>query len=514
MRSALRLASACLLALGLCACGGGGGSTTPTSPGDPGVLQDNTAYAYTANASLGSAAEAVVSTDRSIALAGSTLSYTATVGHLNAGTAPLQASMFYVAYKGPAAAAGAPPRPLIFFYNGGPGSASVWLHLGSYGPRRVVTNDPGTNVPLPYSMVDNQETLLAVADLVFVDAVGTGYSEAIAPASNQGFWNVDADAAIFRDFVIRYLAKFPNPNAPVVLVGESYGGLRTPIVAQELLAAGVPLQGIVLQSAILNYNSNCDVLNPGQVSCGGYIPSYGATANWFQLAPGLAGALVPAVQTLVDYVDTVYEPAAQLYIGESQPLGSMLDSQLASFTGLTSSNWLNSPLLGPTQFRSLLKPQQLLGRYDARVIAPVGSALASEGDPSSTASTPAFTNAIAAYLTELKYQPAVAYEMSNDAAINAWGWQHDGNALPDVIPDLATALTLKPSLKVMAVLGYHDLATPFHQTELDLERLGSAPAGLQVKRYVGGHMTYLDDSVRPTLATDIRTFLDGLGSAP
>nr|WP_077033942.1 hypothetical protein [Pelomonas sp. KK5] len=511
-----RLLAALLTVLLVAACGGGGGgnNTTPTPPDTSGVLQDNTAYSTAATAALASAIEQAVDTDHTIQLASGPLTYKATVGHLTAGTAPLQASMFYVAYSVASSAANAPPRPLIFFYNGGPGSASVWLHLGSWGPRRLVTNDPGVNVPLPYSLVDNQETLLAVADLVFVDAVGTGFSQAIAPATNASFWSVDADAAIFRDFIGRYLAKYPRPaNTALVLYGESYGGLRTPIVAQELLAAGMALQGIVLQSPILNYNSNCGVLDPGQLSCGSFIPSYAATAAWFQLSQPLVLDLNSGLPTFADlvagFVDSVYEPAAQLYITLHQPLGGSLNSQLAAFTGLTSANWLSSPLLPPDPFRSLLKPQQLLGRYDARMSAAVGSALAADGDPSSTATNPAFKNAIAAVLSDLKYQATVPYAMSNDAAIARWGWQHDGKALPDAIPDLALAMTLKPGLKTLALLGLHDLATPYHLTESDLGRLGTAPA-VQVKRYVGGHMTYLDDKSRPVMRTDLGSFLAGL----
>jgi len=327
-----------ILALCLAACGGGGGgSGAPATPDDPTILRDTTAYATAATASLPPATEQAVDTDHTLALAGGTaLNYRASIGHLTAGSAPQQASMFYVAYTVTTTASGAAPRPLVFFYNGGPGSASVWLHPGSWAPRRLVTND----------------------------------------------------------------------------------------------------------------------------------------------------------------------------LSAKQPLGTAIDRQLADFTGLTATDWLAAPLLGPDPFRSLLKPQQLLGRYDARVTASVGSALAREGDPSSTAINPAFQNAIAARLTELKYQPSAACALSNDAAIKQWTWQHDGNALPEASPDLALALTLKPSLRVMAVLGMHELATPFRQTELDLERLGPGmPAGLQVKRYVGGHMSYLDDTVRPALAADLTTML-------
>lgn len=508
----LALAAGVLLA----ACGGGGGGGgdgTTQPPTDPTVLVDSTVYSGGANASLASAEERAVSTQQRINLPGGALDYTATVGHLNAGQTAngtgARASMFYVAYT----MANAPAnRPVVFFYNGGPGSASIWLHLGSFGPMRIVTNNPNTDIPLPYSLVENRETLLAQADLVFVDAIGTGYSQAIAPNTNGTFWGVDQDAAIFRDFVQRYRDKSQRPNAPIVLFGESYGGLRTPILAQSLLVAGAPLQAVVLQSAILNYNSNCGVLPPGRLSCGAYIPSYGATAAWFQRARPQPAAteLAPFVQSVINYVDTQYEPAIQRFLTQSVALAPTMNQQLADFSGVTAALWQGNPLLGPDRYRRELLPGKLIGRYDSRVNADLGTPLASEGDPSNTVVTAPFRNAIAAYLEQLKYRPAVAYRMFNDQTIESWDWRHDGRDLPDAIPDLALALQLRPSLKVFVVGGYHDLATPFRLTETDLARLGTAPPGLQLKRYVGGHMTYLDDQVRPGLAADVTTMLRSL----
>ncbi|MDN3922477.1 S10 family serine carboxypeptidase-like protein [Roseateles violae] len=518
-RPRARLAGACLaLLLGLlAACGGGGGGSgsAPEPPAvDPALVVDPTVYASGASDSLPSASEAAAQTEQRLTLAsGATLDYTASVGHLNAGT-PAGASMFYIAYT----AKGAPAtRPIVFFYNGGPGSASVWLHLGSWGPKRLVTNMPSTTLPQA-TLVDNPLSLLGEADLVFVDAVGTGYSQAIAPNNNRSFWGVDQDAAIFRDFVLRYTAKTQRGSAPLLLYGESYGGLRTPILAQALLAAGAPLKGLVLQSAILDYNSNCAVLEPGRLSCGSFVPSYGATAAWFQRArpqpANLDAALPGFVQGIVDYVGASYEPAAQLYLSSHLPLSMAMSQQLADYSGLAASDWQTAPLLGPEQYRRLLLPQQLLGRYDSRIAAALGTPLASEGDPSNTVLTAAFRGAIGDYLRQLKYQAAVPYLMFNEASINLWDWRHDGHPLPDAIPDLALALTLKPDLKVFVIGGYHDLATPFRQTELDLARLGSAPAGLQLRRYVGGHMTYLDEQVRPALAADLTVLLRGLAATP
>ncbi|MDM4767859.1 peptidase S10 [Pelomonas sp. SE-A7] len=510
----LRGLAATALILLLHACGGGGGGSggtstpAPTAPVDPAVLVDPVAYAMGATDSLPTATESAAITHHQLSLSTGNLVYTATVGHLNAGEPNVRASMFYVAYTLDNAPAN---RPLVIFYNGGPGSASMWLHMGSYGPQRVVTNNPTTNIPLPYQVVDNAQTLLAVADLVFVDAIGTGYSQAVAPNNNRSFWGVDADASIFRDFVLRYVRKNQREAAPLVLFGESYGGLRTPILASALLSAGARLKAVVLHSAILNYNSNCGVLTPGRLSCGHYVPSYAATAAWYQRSRPVPTSLAPFAQGVIDYMAGTAEPAIDQYLRNALPLSSAVNQQLADYTGLAAAEWQATPLMRPERYRQILSPQTLLGRYDTRVSAAVGSALASEGDPSSTVLNTAFPTALADQLRQrLKYQAAVGYTSFNSTVINLWDWRHDGQELPDSLPDLSLALMLEPALKILVIGGYHDVATPFWLTELDLARLPQRPPGLQLKRYVGGHMTYLDDAVRPQMAGDLQVLLSSL----
>lgn len=247
-------------------CGGGSGSAPPPTPPPPPTFTDPTLYSTDANASLASATEVSSVTRHQLVQGTTTLDYTATAGHLIAsnlvGGAP-EASFFYVAYTldghDPAT------RPETFFYNGGPGSATVWLHLGSFGPKRLVTGDPATTAPTPFPLVDNVETLLDVSDLVFVDAVGSGLSEAIAPNRNQTFWGVDTDAAVFRDFVLRYVAVNNRAASPKFLFGESYGTTRSAVLAHLLESAGVHVNGVILQSSILNYNANCSVVAPAVI---------------------------------------------------------------------------------------------------------------------------------------------------------------------------------------------------------------------------------------------------------
>ncbi len=500
------------LAATLAACGGGGGSdSTPvTSPiaSGPGFT-DNTAYSSAPGASLPSALEGAAVTSHVLTLAGRSVAYTATAGHLSTGEAASgapKASMFYVAYT--ADGASAATRPLVFFYNGGPGSATVWLHLGSFGPRRIVTNDPSTSVPSPFQLVDNLDSLIDTADLVFVDAVGAGFSEAIAPATNQSFWSVDADASVMRDFITRYVAANQRADSPTFLYGESYGATRSAVLANLMVTNGMRLDGIVLNSSVLDYNSNCGLFDPGQVSCAGYLPSYGMAGAWFGLLTPQPTNTDVLAQQLRDFTDTQYTPAVAAFLGAGTAPGATLLEALVARTGAPRGLWSAKPNLDPTSYRSLTLPGQLMGRYDARVAAASTSALAAGGDPSSSVISAPFTSAQRAHLAnELRYANASTYTMLS-GAINSWDFAHDGRSLPDTIPDLATALAQRPALRVLSLNGYHDLATPFRQTELDLARMGSTP-GVQIKVYPGGHMTYLDDGSRPLLKADLVRFITG-----
>lgn len=513
-------ASVCVLVAAMLAagCGGGGDGGSSVAPGSTGPivsgpsLNDPTAYSAEPAASLdSSAAEAAAITSHTLSIGGRTLAYTASAGHLtarDAGGAAL-ASMFYVAYTLDAASASsAPSRPLIFFYNGGPGSASIWLHLGSFGPRRLVTNDPSTTPPQPFLLVDNAESLLHVADLVFVDAVGTGYSQAIRPATNRSFWGVDADAEVMRRFIARYVEANQREASPLFLFGESYGTTRSAVLAEQMVAAGMRLDGVVLLSSVLDYNSNCALFAGAGVSCAGFLPTYGLTGAWFGLlaAPLAAGDVHgdAYAQSMRAFADATYAPAVSAFL-QGQPAG--IDSgTLAGLTGAPSALWTQSFNLPPDAYRSQTLAGQLMGRYDARIAVPATSPLAAGGDPSSSVIGGPYAAAQRAYFAgELKYAAASGYTMLANA-LGLWDFAHDGRTLPDTIPDLAAALAQRPGLQLLSLNGYHDMATPFHQTELDLQRLGSVP-GLAVAVYPGGHMTYLDDASRPRMKADIVAFI-------
>ncbi len=488
---------ATLVVLGLGACGGGGepAAAGPPPPG-PGEneLVDPQAYSTAGSASLTGAEEAHAVTKHSLVLAGTTLAYTARAGHLIArdpASGDAEASFFHVSYL----LDGADPatRPVTFFYNGGPGSASVWLHLGSFGPRRLATGVPATTGAVPAPLVDNAESLLDVTDLVFVDAVGTGYSEAIAPRRNSDFWGVDADAAVFRDFVVRWLAAQGRGVSPRFLYGESYGGPRTAVLARRLQEAGVLLDGLVLQSPALDYNSNCGVVGIG--NCAPVLPTYGAIGAWHGVATAATTPLSDWLGSLRSFADARLAPAIDAW-SAGAGFAADLPLLLQGDTGIAAASWQSNPNLGPGSFQQTLLPGFVTGRYDGRMKAADGTPLAAEGDPSSTFITPSFQQGIGQLLPEvLRYRSASTYVLLSNA-IGSWDFSHAGRALPDTVPDLAAALAQNPALRVLAVNGFHDLATPFHVTEQDLARLG-AGARVSVLNVEGGHMSYLDDRTRP-----------------
>jgi carboxypeptidase C (cathepsin A) len=494
----------------LVACGGGGGGSDPSTlpPLGPGesAYDDPQAYSTLGSASLAGAVEAAAVTQHSLTLGGSAIAYTARAGHLIArdpASGAAEASVFYVAYT--ADNADAATRPVTFFYNGGPGSASVWLHLGSFGPQRLVTGVPATTAKAPFPLVDNAESLLDTSDLVFIDAVGTGLSQAIAPYTNASFWGVDADAALFRDFVVRWLAAQQRGVSPKYLYGESYGGPRSAVLARLLQASGVMLAGVVLQSPVLDYNSNCGASGSG--SCQANLPTYAAAGAWYGLSTPLPTDIDAWMLTLRSYAATTYAPAVAAFL-QGTPPPSALPLQLANYTGIGAALWTQQFNLRPDSFQVDLLSGALTGRYDARMSAAVGSALAADGDPSSTFIAPSFAAAIGPYLAKtLRYVNASTYVLTSKA-IEQWNFGHGGQALPDTVPDLAAALAQNPALRVLAIGGYHDLATPFRVTELDLARLGALP-NVQQRNYPGGHMSYLTDATRVRQKADLVAFYAG-----
>jgi carboxypeptidase C (cathepsin A) len=504
--------AAVLGALLLAACGGGGGGGGGATP-PPGGWLDATVYSTAANAQVGTPNELSATSHGTTTLGGTAVPWTATAGHLTAVDVPTgnpEASFFYVSYTGDGQPAAT--RPVTFFFNGGPGSASAWLHLGSFAPKRIATGVPDNTFPRAMPYVDNAESLIDTSDLVFVDAVGTGLSEAIAPFTNQSFWGVDLDAAVMRDFILRWRAANHREASPLYVFGESYGTVRGPVVVKYLETAGVPVAGLVLQSSILNYNSNCSVTGGAvaSVSCAGFLPSYSAVGDFLGLLTPPPSDLPAFLDDVATFADTTYEPATQAWFGPGHPLPapSVIDT-LAADTGLPAANWNAQFNMDFDTFRHQIKPGFVAGVYDGRIVAATGSPLDANDEPSDTLISGPFTSTIGTVLASIGYTNPSTYVLLSDA-INTWDFSHGGNAMPDVVPDLVAAMTLDPQLKVLSLNGEHDLITPFHQTALDLARLAPAQAArVAFRRYPGGHMTYLDDTGRPAEKADLVAFYAG-----
>ncbi|MGG1943961.1 peptidase S10 [Trinickia sp. NRRL B-1857] len=537
-------------ALLLAACGGGNGaasSATAANAQQPSRAKaadanqpytDQVAYSMNAGDSLDPSQvnEGAAVMHYQWSAGSTTVNYTTTTGHLTASDANgnPEASMSYVAYTAPST--NGKPRPVTFFYNGGPGSSSVWLRLGSFAPTRVATPDPLlTNWP-NFPLVNNAQSLIATTDMVFIDPPGTGLSEAVSPNTNQSFWGCDQDVTVMRDFIRRYIAANNLSGSPLYLYGESYGTPRTDMLALSLETAGVPLTGIVLQSAILNYFADAtEAVAVTQSTSGlalatdtlsGYFPGYAEVAAYFNQVSPAPASQAQYAQQMENFVTAKYNSFGAYsqswtlsQIGDPNGLGSpRLPSRSTLQSWESGSSLTYQALKGyfsTTPFQTTLLPGTTIGRYDGRVSLPNSdSRLQNDGDPSDILISQPFTTTLQTQLPDyLGYSaPNATYTPLNDSIIGSWDFSHAGQALPDTIPDLLGALQLNPSLKVLSINGYHDLATPFFNTEKQLARLQTVQnlnANLQVTSYQGGHMVYLDDTARAQVKSDLDNYFAG-----
>jgi carboxypeptidase C (cathepsin A) len=461
-------------------------------------------------------------THHTVVLDGRKIAYTATAGNLllhnDAGEAT--ASVFFVAYT--ADSKSPSNRPVTFLFNGGPGAGTVFLLMGSFGPKRVHTSSPGITPPAPYALADNPDSLLDKSDLVFIDAVGAGFSRIVGHATARNFYGVDPDLAAFTQFIDRYLTVNQRWNSPKYLLGESYGTTRAAMLAYRLSESGIALNGVILMSSVLNYAHYA----PGtDLRTESYLPSYAAIA-WYH------NKIVPRPPSLAAWLAEAREfargpYAAALAQGDALPDSERdaIATQLAHFTGLDVQYVKDARLrVGPSRFRKqLLKSEsRTLGRYDARFEG-IDNDNASESpdyDASVTSVANAFTGALHQYLAEdLHYTPTEGYRAFNGEAGRDWDMKHRqswGEQLP--VPyaagDLAEAMRQNPQLRVLSLNGYFDLATPFFATEYDLAHMSLDPSlrgNVQIAYYPTGHMIYLDDGALHTLKADLDRFYGEAG---
>jgi carboxypeptidase C (cathepsin A) len=484
----------------------------------------------------GAAQEATVEPDparwesqHSIRVGGELVEYDAVVGSITLRNDEDDASaeLFYTAYfrtNDPTTA----PRPVVFSYNGGPGSASFWLHMGIMGPRRVRTPVVGQQAPPPYVLEDNDYTLLDKADIVMIDPVGTGFSRPLGDTPGSEFWGIDEDARSLSQFIRRFLSEYERWNAPRFLLGESYGTTRSAVLARHLQGANVDLNGIVLVSAVLEFRTI--QFAPGDdLPYVVNLPSYAVVSAYLDALPG---GTPDDLQAFMKEVETwsMGEYATALLAGgtlDRETRGRVID-QMHRYTGL-SRDFIDKADLrvsAPEFEAELLRDQGLIvGRLDARFTGPAGDMLDTRPshDPQSTAISSAYTSAFNTYLREeLAYSGDREYTPSGGTSDWNWARAQGGGAFgrgagtPNVGPDLATAMKRNPELEVLLVNGIYDLATPYFAAVWTMDHLGLPPelrANIHRADFAAGHMMYVEESLLPQWKETLDAFIERLSGS-
>ena len=435
-----------------------------------------------------------------------------------------EASMFYVAYfkKG----AGAGTRPITFLFNGGPGSATVWLHMGAFGPRRVVTSDDSHTPAAPYNVVDNQGSLLDASDLVFIDAPGAGFSRIAGKDKEKSFWGVDQDGGAFAEFINQFLTKYSRWNSPKYIFGESYGTTRAAVLSNLLENRyAIDLNGIIMLSQILNFDMSVDgpQVNPGvNLPYVLGLPTYAATAWYHKKLPGQRpGDLRKFLGEVQNFAMGDYSAALQAGAALNEKQRSAIAQKLHAYTGLPVAYILKADLrIDGGMFEQNLQGAGDIttGRLDTRFSGPAIDPLNKEADydPQSASISSAYISAFNDYArTTLKYGEGRKYFLF--APLNDWDLKHQqpGNNFSlqtplNVMPDLAVAMKTNPNLKVLLTAGLYDLATPYYEGIYEMRQMPiprSLQKNIEYKQYESGHMVYAHEQSLMQIHDDVADFI-------
>ena len=463
-------------------------------------------------------------TQHTATIGGVPVAYTATAGTLvvrNEKDEPW-ANMGYVAYirkdAGPVS-----KRPIAFCYNGGPGSSSIWLHMGALGPRRVVVADAATTPPPPYQVVDNAYSPLDKVDVVLIDPVGTGVSRPVGDFKNQDFWGVDPDIESVSRFIKQYVTDNGRWNSPKYLIGESYGTTRSAGVVEWLQSkAGMAFNGVVLVSNATDLGAIFALPGGTDDPYPLFVPSYAATAWYHKAIPNPPKELEPWLTEVRKFAAGEY--AAALFAGDKLPddQRAAVTKKLSAYTGL-SEEYLRLADLRVSEgeyTQELFRQKRItVGRLDSRFVGPTVDPLAkeAEADPQSDAISAAYTAAFLDWYHEgLKFGDGKSYAVSVDAW-RTWDFKHKIPGLPFPSPaltntgvDLARAMAGNPTLRVLVLNGYFDLATPFFASEYMMEHLGLPDAlekNIEMKYYPAGHMMYVNEPSLKAMKADMADFV-------
>ena len=462
--------------------------------------------------------EPPVVTHHEIHVGGRILHYTATTGYMpirNEEGTEVEANIFFMAYTldNPA-----PRRPLMFSFNGGPGSASIWLHLGAIGPRRVKMLPDGGMPQPPFELIDNEDTWLDQTDLVFIDPVGTGYSRATKKDLAKKFFSVRGDISSVGEFIRLYLSRYQRWNSPLFLVGESYGTTRAAGLSGYLIDRGIALNGVVLVSSVLNFQT-LEFTRGNDLPYVLYLPTYTATAWYHKKLPAdlesqdLAAVLNDVQQFAAGPYATALGKGDSLTLQERQSLVE----QVARYTGLDPSvvSFNDMRLKQAVFCRELLKNQRLMvGRLDSRFTGDELSQVQREGqfwDPSMAVIRPPFTATFNNYVrTDLGFKSDLEYYVLG-GGIGEWDWGSAGEGFPDTSEALRLAFVKNPYMKLFVANGYYDLATPFFATRYTLDHMNltlQQHQRITLGYYDAGHMMYIKSDSLSHLKKDVSGFLN------
>lgn len=464
---------------------------------------------------LDTEAEPIV-TEHKIEIPGGTLGYTVTTGMMpiKSATGEVEAGIFFMAYtkkgvKDPST------RPLMFSFNGGPGSSSVWLHLGAVGPKRVEMMNDGELPAAPYKLVDNPDTWLADCDLVFIDPVGTGFSRPANKELGKKFWGLKGDIESVGEFIRLYLTRYERWASPLFLVGESYGTTRAAGLSGHLIEKGIAFNGIVLVSSILNFLT-ARYFRGNDLPYVLFLPSFTATA-WYhkrlgaELQQDLARTLAEVEEFAIGDYATALAKGSKLQGDERK---AVLD-KLNRLTGLSPEFLENTDLRIEIHAfcKELLRGRkQTVGRLDSRITGVDDNGVAEhpEFDPSMTAIRPPYTAMFNDYVRrQLGYKTDAPYHILGGGIDNPWEWGEPGAALPDTSDDLRQGFSKNPHMKVYIASGFYDLATPYFATKYTLNHAGLEPFMGNVSEgfYEAGHMMYTHGESLRKLRGEVGKFI-------
>ena len=460
--------------------------------------------------------EPPVVSKHTIRAGGRQLSYTTTTGYMpikNAVSGETEARIFYMAYT-----LDNPPanRPLMFSFNGGPGSASVWLHLGALGPRRVKMLDDGLMPPPPYQLEDNQETWLTETDLVFIDPVGTGYSRATRPELASKFFGINGDIESVGEMIRMYLGRNDRWMSPLFLVGESYGTTRAAGLSNWLFDHGVALNGIALVSTVMNFQTII-FANSNDLPLVLMLPSYTATAWYHKKLPSTlqSRSIEQVVEDARKFAANEYAPAMLKIDSLSAAERNSLLDKMSSFTGLGKDFIERNNFrveLGEFNKELLRSERRTTGRLDSRFKG-IDRDAAGDGpdsDPSMNAIRPPYTSAFNSYVrSELGYKSDVEYYILGGGITSPWNYNVT-NQYADTSTPLKNAMAKNPYMKIFVAQGYYDMATPFYAAEYTFSAMNLDPTlrkNINFEYYEAGHMMYIEKNSLAKLKRDAAAFI-------